>query len=333
MKNIYQLSWYEYIVFRLGLFRFVCDFGSIIGLSFLYLCKPPLLFEFLSTWWQKKRIRYSTESPYHNFDLLELKKEEKNPVILIFVHGGSWGSGRLVQYLTPTKRIAQLIGASHAIALGYPVYPMGLMEDQVNSVRKGLDYIIRSSPLKNLFTNGKTPKIILCGHSSGAHISLLAIARYLQNNEKVPIDAYIGLSGPFDLVTHYEYKKASKSLGLTSMVPTANGPENLAQYSPALIIRDYLAMKKSDCTALPYIGLLQGLTDKVVPDYQSSNLQNMLEKDHNFQRSKCVLIKVLLLMITLSFLICNVLGLCSPHTDPRPPTAHRWHRPNQRWPR
>jgi hypothetical protein len=293
----YIPSWYETIFYKLGLYRLMLDSISFLSLTVLYIAKPSLGKEFLSTWFRYKRIQYSQDTTYHKFDILELQKPNKDKPILVFLHGGSWGSGRLYQYALPMKRMGELIDASHAIILGYPVYPMGTIEDQTLAVKKGIDYLRNQSELKSLFhSSGAAPRIVLAGHSSGAHIVLLAILRAVMKNEESLCDCYLGFSGPFNLVTHYEYKKKTNQNHTSPMLIAANGPTYLSGLSPTLVLKEYLDNKKKDPSKykkeLPYIGLLQGLKDDTVPDHHSRDILEIL-KSHDFTRCKGVFPQVI----------------------------------------
>jgi hypothetical protein len=300
----YIPSWYESIFYKLGLYRLMLDSISFISLTVLYIAKPSLGKEFLSTWFSYKRIQYSQDTSYHKFDILELQKPSKDKPILVFLHGGSWGSGRLYQYALPMKRMGELIDASHAIILGYPVYPMGTIEDQTLAVKKGIEYIRNQSELKSLFhpSSGAAPRLVLAGHSSGAHIALLAVLRGVMKNEDSLCDCYLGFSGPFNLVTHYEYKKKTNQNHTSPMLIAANGPTYLSGLSPTLVLKEYLDNKKKDPSKykeeLPYIGLLQGLKDDTVPDHHSKDFLEIL-KSHDFTRCKGVFPKVVILIFAL----------------------------------
>jgi hypothetical protein len=261
-----------------------------------------LLYEYsITKLFKTKRIQYSYESSYHKLDIIKLKEsplESDNELpapVLIFVHGGSWGSGRLCQYFLSTKRYGELIGASHAIVLGYPVYPMGTMQKQTDAVVKGIEYIKNRSELSSLFNKKESKKcspLVVAGHSSGAHIAMLGIVQQMLNHpSQSPIcDAYFGLSGPFELVTHYQYKKETKQLGMSPILPAADGYDNLKILSPTLLLNDNEKVLKEKASLFPYVGLLHGLTDDVVPDYQSKKLLEAIQLYS--KKCKCSLLPV-----------------------------------------
>jgi predicted esterase len=291
-------SLYDFVLYKLGLYRFIDDGINILLLVILYIVKPSLGKEFVTAWFKTKRVQYAQDSLYHKLDILELQEGSQDLPILVFVHGGSWGAGRLLMYLLTTKRMAELIGASHAIVLGYPVYPVGSIEDQTLAIKKGLEYIRNQSQFARLFNTAthRPPPLVLAGHSSGAHIALLTIMRTVMGNEPCPCDCFLGLSGIYDLVTHYSYKKVTGGInGFYSLLLAANGLDQLPVFSPYLLMKEFLANKKAHPSQfyreLPYIGLIHGITDSMVPQYETNNLLETL-KSFEFPRCKGVLIQV-----------------------------------------
>jgi acetyl esterase/lipase len=313
MTKGYSLTWLETVVFRLGVFRCVVDYFGVFATSILFLIKPSLLYEHVTTkLFKTKRIQYSYDSSYHMLDIIKLKEthgesdNKSTAPVLIFVHGGSWGSGRLCQYFLSTKRYGELIGASHAIILGYPVYPMGTMQMQTDAVLQGIDYIKNQSELSSLFNKKdptKSSPLLLAGHSSGAHIAMLGIVQHMLNHPNAsPIcDAYFGLSGPFDLVTHYQYKKSKRHLfGISPLIPAAEGYDNLKSVSPTLLLTENEKMLRGSAVMFPYVGLLHGLTDDVVPDSQSKKLLEAIQLYS--KKCKCLILEVSGLVFRLSLL-------------------------------
>ena len=71
-----------------------------------------------------------TQMNYRN-----MEKEDKNNStrnVLIFVHGGAWGSGMPWMYLLVAVGMSKCINASTAIIIEYPVYPDSFICDQAD---------------------------------------------------------------------------------------------------------------------------------------------------------------------------------------------------------
>lgn len=309
-------SWWEFCFFRCGIYRFTIDTVMYFGIVTTLFTNLSLLKEFLySFFFQTKRILYSDQSTYHRLDLIDLQKnsnekqKKDDPTILIFVHGGSWGSGRLFHYFLPTKHFGEVIGASYAIVLGYPVYPYGTIQQQAEAVISGLDYLQQQSTLQPYFNKTLHPntKIILSGHSSGANIALLAITKLLLAERPIPCNAFIGLSGPYDLVAHYPYKLQQKNLHLSPMSIAGGGKERMEENSPAILLLKNQKLLQKSLSTFPYIGLLQGITDTIVPDYQTTRLSEALQP--LIKNVKHILIPVSdKIMVFLSFFLLTSLS-------------------------
>lgn len=123
-----------------------------------------------------------------------------NQTVVIFWHGGSWKSGdkKLYRFMGSTLR-----GLGYTVVIpNYRLYPevflTGMLEDAalcVNWVKTTL----------------KPRKIIIMGHSAGAHIaSIITLEpRYLAAHGLAinhTIQGFIGLAGPYDFNPHLSLK-------------------------------------------------------------------------------------------------------------------------------
>ena len=123
-----------------------------------------------------------------------------NEDIIMFVYGGSWRSGRL---FSGKKEYYRFVGKFFSnegfttIIPDYRVYPEVKFPTFVEDVAKAVKWIHT-----NMDLNKDNRRLILVGHSAGAHIvSLLALDPNYFN--KVEIDrsvlrGWVGLSGPYN---------------------------------------------------------------------------------------------------------------------------------------
>ncbi len=144
-------------------------------------------------------IAYGTHRQ-HKLDIYNpsITSNHKNPVI-VFFYGGCWGE------CTTLKKSDYLFVAQSLASRGFTTvigdfrqYPEvdfeGLMPDASN--------IIRWTSLNISKYGGDPHRIIVAGHSSGAHIaSMLALnPRYLDSRTQKRIRGFVGLAGPYDFL-------------------------------------------------------------------------------------------------------------------------------------
>ncbi|CAI7567015.1 unnamed protein product [Penicillium discolor] len=113
------------------------------------------------------------------------KPKSPNAPIVLFVHGGSWRSGTYLDSIGSAK-VTHLISQGYAFAtVNYTLIPSVTVEEQVQEVADSLAYLVR-----NAATLGFDPqRIILMGHSSGAHVATL-----LGTDERYSEKAGIGIN-------------------------------------------------------------------------------------------------------------------------------------------
>jgi len=196
-----------------------------------------------------QRIRYGQHSA-QVVDLLE--EPEDNEPLVVFVHGGAWGSG--------TPLLYRLVDINYPTAVvGYRTYPDADMPGQMQDVQaclKKLHRLFPSSPL------------VLVGHSSGAHIGMLAVLR----NES-PIAAFCGIAGVYDLPSHYLYEKSRGVERISPLAPAGGGTlASWRRYSPLRVL------ETTNATELPPIALIHGEDDTTVPFQSSVKMAKALEQ-------------------------------------------------------
>ncbi len=118
--------------------------------------------------------------------------------VVIFVHGGSWETGDKDSY----RWVGQGIASEGFIAVlpNYGLMPErrfpGFVDDAARAVAHARTQFAT--------WGGDSTRVILMGHSAGAHIAALVAydARYLAAHNATPriFSGFVGLSGPYDFI-------------------------------------------------------------------------------------------------------------------------------------
>lgn len=121
-----------------------------------------------------------------------------NGWVVLFFYGGNWQSGHRSQYRFVGEALARL--GVMAVVADYRKWPGVRFTDTYEDANKAIDWVMAEYPDR---------KIVLAGHSAGAHLaSLLAIRR--SRGEGTRIKGFIGFAGPyyfypFSESTHWHY--------------------------------------------------------------------------------------------------------------------------------
>ena len=193
--------------------------------------------------------------------------------MVLFVHGGAWGSGERWQYTPLAWALAREAGAIVGI-VGYRLYPEAMVDEQVTDVRLAMrEFCIASRAL-----GADENRYALVGHSSGAHLSCLALLRGGPQDaadEGGPPAAgpssFVGISGVYDIATHYEYEKSRGVDLLSPMHDAFGGAGGFRDASPTQLVADRAPdAPEIDLSALPSLSLLvDSRGDEVVKSVQS----------------------------------------------------------------
>ena len=219
--------------------------------------------------------------------------------VLVFVHGGAWGSGHASLYRLFASQLDEQLHCV-VVCANYRVWPHADAEGQAADVAAVLRWTAENAKR----FGGDPDRIVLMGHSSGAHISSLCMLRALQSQSQsqsqtdsdaaspssssssataaasataspaacagtwaIPrLHGFIGLAGVYDISDHYEFESARGVHELSPMAPANGGPSNFAAHSCTIAAA---ALSPSQRAQLPPCLLLHGLTDRTVP-YASS---------------------------------------------------------------
>jgi acetyl esterase/lipase len=120
--------------------------------------------------------------------------------VVIFVHGGAWIIGDKIKY----SKIGTLLVDEGYIGVlpNYVLFPFGSIEDMVDDVYKAIEWTYNNIEKYG----GDKTKIILSGHSAGAHLAALTLIKSTlkMENQDEDLDPLPNLSklvlfnGPFD---------------------------------------------------------------------------------------------------------------------------------------
>ena len=184
-------------------------------------------------------------------DVYSPAEGEGHPV-LIFVHGGSWKDydkelfAPVAQKLLPEGMVV--------VIPDYTLHPDADYEQMTREVAAAIRWT-----LENAARYGGDPdRVIVSGHSAGAHLSALALLdpRFLEGlgHSSDEICGWIGLSGPYDIQAEYDYWVAKGSTPEV-MEEVMGGQGNFERASPVSHVRP----------DLPPLLIIHGDEDETVP--------------------------------------------------------------------
>jgi acetyl esterase/lipase len=247
-----------------GWFRSICDTLVLLGIPFLAMSSPRSTLAFVKLSRQVQFIPYGT----HRMQIIELLPSQSNSQnVLVFVHGGAWGSGSPWMYRLVARGFPDYIIA----IVGYRTYPDADIPGQVSDLTDALKVLTSHIPQASSFT--------LIGHSSGAQIAqmhiLMMAHTWIQSAKfpttyHCPYTAFVGLSGPYDIASHYHFE-AARGVEEVSPLKAAGGftEINLIQNSPGFLLEQILLSSNQTHYLTQYfptrILLLHGMDDATVP--------------------------------------------------------------------
>ena len=134
------------------------------------------------------------ETERQRLDIYTPIKPNNTQTIVMFLYGGSWRSGERGHY----RFVAQPFAAAGftTVVPDYRIYPKARFPDFVEDAAAAIAWVQRV-----MVKDAAEPRILLIGHSAGAHIAaLLALdKRYLAARGLSPkiLKGWVGLAGPY----------------------------------------------------------------------------------------------------------------------------------------
>lgn len=185
---------------------------------------------------RSKKITYreaTTKSEKLALNIFAPRKHSTLNDVLIFIHGGSWNSGKKSLYNFFGSRMARKDVV--VVILDYPLSPTATYSDMANAVAQGVRWVS-----KNIKHYGGNPeKIFISGHSAGGHLAALVGIRkeYFDSLEmKSPIQGMILIDAAgLDM---YGYLKEEKfPTDHTYLKTFTHDPKNWRDASPLYHLR------------------------------------------------------------------------------------------------
>ena len=242
------------------------------------------------------RLLYGSQYSRQTIDLIQRRESvtgNQTNQLVVFVHGGAWGSGHPAMYrLVATPFLEQ--GYDVAI-LGYPTYPTADVARQIECIKQALEYMTTTthgvesgSSLLDQYTS-----ISVVGHSSGAHIALSALldAKWQDElkakNPTASIAHFVGLAGVYDIPSHYLFERARGVERLSPLAPACGGSlQSWRRFSPSRqlgggvgavdLVSDALSESVDFTTWPDSILLVHGTLDSTVPYTSSEKMAKAL---------------------------------------------------------
>ncbi|XP_030834972.1 probable isoprenylcysteine alpha-carbonyl methylesterase ICMEL2 [Strongylocentrotus purpuratus] len=247
-------------------------------------------------------------TPYSSSNLRE--PEDPRPVV-VFVYGGAWGSGDKNMYGLLAQQIMDRLGAVVVIP-NYSIYPKGEVQKMVRDLHDTIAFI-KSPDFHRRAPDADQSKIILFGHSAGAHLCALSMIELAEGlpekraSEQLRDDTtdegrtdddlstvydsswfsasellssirgVVGLGGVYHIMDHYHHESWRGVEDLSPMWRAMNGLQSFDHFSPTERV---LKMSAEQIGRLPPIYLIHGTDDIVVPPLSTEKFSSaLIEKE------------------------------------------------------
>jgi arylformamidase len=113
-----------------------------------------------------REIRYGAD-PLQTFDFWQARRD--GAPLVVFVHGGGWKRGDK-RNATGATKVEHMLDQGYAVvSLNYRLVPQASVEDQAADVSSAIAYLTKEATRLKF----NPAKIVLMGHSAGAHLSAL----------------------------------------------------------------------------------------------------------------------------------------------------------------
>ncbi|XP_024130341.1 probable isoprenylcysteine alpha-carbonyl methylesterase ICME [Oryzias melastigma] len=260
---------------------------TIATLDLLNYLKYIRLYYQLTSWYSnKENLKHFQKGLVfgrrrNKLDLYFPPKSEDTPTpLVVFVYGGAWSSGSRSIYCLLARQMANELNAT-VVCPDYSIYPKGNVVGMVQDVADCLIWAQENGPRFNFDKD----KVVLVGHSAGAHLCALTTLFLADGREELLIESekqelitrsirgVIGLSGVYDIMDHYQHEKTRGIEFVSAMHNAMTGEENFPLYSPTCVVKK---LSQEKLGRLPRFALLHGINDVVVPFESSSKLSEIL---------------------------------------------------------
>jgi len=137
-----------------------------------------------------------TNIPYggHERERLDLFRSPASRGTLVFLHGGYWRAFGREDFSWIAQPFVQ--AGITVVVPSYPLCPLADLPEICGSVSRAMEYIVRA-----VLTPAERQRIVMAGHSAGAHLVAHYMARLPQERRPgCTLDAAVCISGIFDLL-------------------------------------------------------------------------------------------------------------------------------------
>ncbi|CAM9496361.1 unnamed protein product [Ectocarpus fasciculatus] len=195
--------------FRDGAFRSVSDGGVAVAAGVSAVLRPGLAARFLSVGRRREDHRYGGH-PRQVIEVVHPVRDDgpsrsavgdgERPKLIVFVHGGAWGSGSTWMYRLMVDRLSHShhpsLRSYSVASVGYRVHPDADTDGQVNDLGEAMRWISRNTGTMGF---DRDPEVYLMGHSSGAHIGMLYLVQRAEEKGKAEAEAAARANAPTGL--------------------------------------------------------------------------------------------------------------------------------------
>jgi acetyl esterase/lipase len=276
-----------------GLLRFIVDTGTVFTVPSLLKDHPSALVDFLHLSGSNVRKQIvsfvsNTKSTLSvDIDFQKVRYGERSRQVVhvlrpatagtleqtvVFVHGGGWGTGFPALYRLVAAPFLER-GMNVAV-VGYRTYPDAVCAGQVKDLRTAVEHLRRRFP-------GAMDDVTLIGHSSGAHVSMMALLGGLS------VDRFVGVSGVYDIPDHYRYEATRGVERISPLAPAcSDGGLTLSgwrRFSPTQLLTEL------ETVWLPPMLICHGMLDSTVPYTSSAHFVEALQQTREAKADLSVL--------------------------------------------
>jgi acetyl esterase/lipase len=192
------------------------------------------------------------ERPEHRVDIFEPPGVPDSPVV-IFVHGGAWGSGSRLIYRLVGQRFCD--EGFTTVLVGYRRYPRANIDEMVDDIALAIKWASERPEWSQRARH-------VVGHSSGAHVATMAVLRRARSASPPLCASLVGVSGVYDIARHFEFEARRGVHEISPMKPAAGGAFGFASASPSVVAPQLSAAQASH---MPPVLLVHGSDDTTVP--------------------------------------------------------------------